>query len=467
MSIKKILAKVVGIKQTKGPTVFFLYNLKETIKAAAFAGKGERAYPKIKQGSIVKVELEESEDGKYTIKSMEIANEEEKEKFSSEENEKLKNMLKTFKTYSKIDEKMLSEFEKMKEILKDIVLSKEGKIYIKHHADIDGYFSSLLMDEMLNNLFKKIGISKEKLIFPLKKPFYDISNAFFDKCCIGKKDLLIILDNGGCEEDVLPMKLLKENEVKIVVVDHHSSSEEWEERREEHPADILILPSENLREVCTTALVFELGYYFGLLDEKYLEFVKIAVLADKCGEKIEKIYKINEKEKKKLDKKRWRCDFIIFHTNPNVYSFLKEVVEKNSFEILDNEIERIKREKVKEMEKIAEVLNSDHALIYFINLNLLSKGYPPDGRKTGIFFEMVKNKKDRVGVVSFRDDMMILRLSDKFEELKKSRVEKFVKNEEFANLIVIGGHENAYSIKFPPFLKEKLLNIVRREVWRR
>jgi len=110
-------------------------------------------------------------------------------------------------------------------------------------------------------------------------------------------------------------------------------------------------------------------------------------------------------------------------------------------------------------------VKNDQALIYFINLNLLSKGYPPDGRKTGIFFEKVKNKEKKVCVISFRDDLMIFRLSDKFEGLKKSKAEEFLKKREFSNLIAIGGHENAYSIRFPPFLKEKLLNIVKRGEW--
>ncbi len=461
MKLKKFLAKVVGIKQTKGPTVFFLYNLKETIKAAAFAGKGERAYPEIKEGSIVKVELEKCENGKYTIKNMEIAEKKDREKFVNEEKEKISDVLEASKCYLELNEKMLFEFEKFRDILKEFVLNDGGKIYIKHHKDIDGYFSAILMNEILDNILKKIKKSKEKLTFPLKNPFYDISNALFDKNYLEDKDLIIILDNGGCKEDILPIKILKENKTKIVVIDHHSFLNDWEKRRNEHPADVLILPSEEFRDLCTTALVFEIGYYLNLLNEKHLEFVKIAVLADKCGENVEKMYHICDKEKENLEKKRWRCDFVIFYSNSNTYSFLKEIVEKNSFDILDKEIENIKNKKIKEIEETFKILEKEHEVIYLINLNILSRDYPPDGRKTGIFFEKVKNKKEKVGVISFRDDLIIVRISDNFERLKKQKVEEIIKDKDFDGLITIGGHENAYSIKFPPFLKEKLIDLLR------
>ncbi|MBX7076366.1 MAG: DHH family phosphoesterase [Methanobacteriaceae archaeon] len=243
-SVIKIQAQVVQIQQTSGPTIFTVTDETGITWAAAFDEAGVRAYPEIEIEDVVEIIGEvNTHGGKIQIESQSI------EKLEPEEEKNLKvlidkalderaspeevDFLIESETLNKLRPKM---YEAAKAIRRAIL---DGRtVLIRHHNDADGICSGVAMEKAVIPILKEINPDNDAEYHyfkrsPSKAPFYeledvvkDLSFALEDLDRHGQKlPLIVLLDNGSTEEDLVALMQAKIYDIEIVVIDHHSPGE--------------------------------------------------------------------------------------------------------------------------------------------------------------------------------------------------------------------------------------------------
>lgn len=240
--VVRIEGEVIQIQQTSGPTIFTVTDETAITWVAAFDEAGVRAYPYIETGDIVEVIGEVNQhSGKIQIESEII--------------EKLENEKEVRGLIEKaLDEK--AEPEKVPTLIKSPILDKlqpkmraaaktirraimDGRtVLLRHHADADGISAGVGMEKAVVSLLREISPSTDAEWHyfrrsPSKAPFYeledvikDLSFALEDLERHGQKlPLIVLLDNGSTEEDVLALMKAKIYDIEIVVIDHHFPGE--------------------------------------------------------------------------------------------------------------------------------------------------------------------------------------------------------------------------------------------------
>jgi archaea-specific RecJ-like exonuclease len=240
----KIVGEVVQIQQTSGPTIFTVSDETSTTWAAAFEQPGVRVYPEINTGDIVEILGEVSlHNGEIQIESESIAALEGEE---AEETRKLINDAIDAKAEPEntdllIESETLEKLRpKMKEAAKAIrrAILDGRSILVRHHADADGICAGVAIEKAVVPLLKETNNDSdaEWHFFkrsPSKAPFYeiedvvkDLSYSLEDMERHGQKlPLLVLLDNGSTEEDILAIMQVKIYDIEVVVVDHHFPGE--------------------------------------------------------------------------------------------------------------------------------------------------------------------------------------------------------------------------------------------------
>lgn len=240
----RIVGEVIQIQQTSGPTIFTLSDETSTTWAAAFDEPGVRVYPEIDMGDIAEVIGEVNQhSGKIQIESQSI------EGLSSEESEEIRKLID-----AAIDEKAQPEtteiliesetLEKLRPKMKEAAHAIRRAVFdgrsilVRHHADADGICAGVAMEKAVIPLLIELNhnTDAEWHYFkraPSKAPFYeledvvkDLSFALEDFERHGQKlPLIVLLDNGSTEEDILALMKAKIYGIEIVVIDHHFPGE--------------------------------------------------------------------------------------------------------------------------------------------------------------------------------------------------------------------------------------------------
>ncbi len=242
--IVRIDGEVQQIQQTSGPTIFIISDESGTTEIAAFDKAGERSYPEIELGDAVQVIGEVNEhSGKTQIESSSMTK-------LGEENTK--------KLHALIDKALnkRAEPEDVDFLVKSDVLNRlkpkmreaarrirrailDGRtILLRHHNDADGICAGVAMEKALVPLIEEINPSNDAQYYyfkrsPSKAPFYeledvvkDLSFALEDQERHGQKlPLIVLLDNGSTEEDIVALMQAKIYDIEVVVIDHHSPGE--------------------------------------------------------------------------------------------------------------------------------------------------------------------------------------------------------------------------------------------------
>jgi archaea-specific RecJ-like exonuclease len=236
----RMVGEVIQIQQTSGPTIFTISDESGTTWVAAFDEPGVRVYPYLNIGNIVEVIGEVNlHSGKIQIES------ESMERLRGEQSLEVRRLID-----DAIDQKAepeISEFlieSMILEKLKDRMMNAaktirravfDGRsILVRHHADADGICGGVAVEKAVIPLLKEMNLDSdaEWHFFrraPSKAPFYeledvvkDISFALEDLERHGQKlPLLVLLDNGSTEEDILALMKVKIYDMEVVVVDHH------------------------------------------------------------------------------------------------------------------------------------------------------------------------------------------------------------------------------------------------------
>ena len=111
-------------------------------------------------------------------------------------------------------------------------------ILVRHHADADGICAGVAMEKAVIPLLIELNQNSDAEYHyfkraPSKAPFYeiedvvkDLSFALEDLQRHGQKlPLIVLLDNGSTEEDILALMKAKIYGIEIVVIDHHFPGE--------------------------------------------------------------------------------------------------------------------------------------------------------------------------------------------------------------------------------------------------
>ena len=108
-------------------------------------------------------------------------------------------------------------------------------VLLRHHNDADGICAGVAMEKAVVPLIEEINPSNDAQYYyfkrsPSKAPFYeledvvkDLSFALEDQERHGQKlPLIVLLDNGSTEEDIVALMQAKIYDIEVVVIDHHS-----------------------------------------------------------------------------------------------------------------------------------------------------------------------------------------------------------------------------------------------------
>ena len=239
-----LVGEIIQIQQTSGPTIFTISDETGTTWAAAFDQPGIRVYPHLNIGNIVEIIGEISlHSGKIQIESesIERLHGPESQEARKRIDEALDQKAEPESTELLIESEVLNDLqEPMRKAAKAIrrAILDGRSILVRHHADADGICAGVAIEKAVIPLIREINNSSdaEWHFFkraPSKAPFYeledvvkDLSFALEDLERHGQKlPLLVLMDNGSTEEDILALMKVKIYDIEVVVVDHHYPGE--------------------------------------------------------------------------------------------------------------------------------------------------------------------------------------------------------------------------------------------------
>ncbi|MBQ2832910.1 DHH family phosphoesterase [Methanobrevibacter sp.] len=242
--IVRIDGEVQQIQQTSGPTIFMVGDESGVSEIAAFDKAGERSYPEIEVGDAVQVLGEVNEHGGKTqieSSSMTKLNEENTRKLRALIDDALNKRAEPEDVDFLVQSDVLNRLKpKMREAAQKIrrAILDGRTILLRHHNDADGICAGVAMEKALIPLIEEENPSNDAQYYyfkrsPSKAPFYeledvvkDLSFALEDQERHGQKlPLIVLLDNGSTEEDIVALMQAKIYDIEVVVIDHHSPGE--------------------------------------------------------------------------------------------------------------------------------------------------------------------------------------------------------------------------------------------------
>ena len=242
--IVRIDGEVQQIQQTSGPTIFMISDETGVSEVAAFDKAGERSYPEIELADAVQVIGEVNEHGGKTqieASSMVKLDEENTRKLHKLIDDALNKRAEPEDVDFLVKSDVLNRLKpKMREAAQKIrrAILDGRTILLRHHNDADGICSGVAMEKAIVPLIEEINPSNDAQYYyfkrsPSKAPFYeledvvkDLSFALEDQERHGQKlPLIVLLDNGSTEEDIVALMQAKIYDIEVVVIDHHSPGE--------------------------------------------------------------------------------------------------------------------------------------------------------------------------------------------------------------------------------------------------
>ena len=242
--IVRIDGEVQQIQQTSGPTIFIISDESGITEIAAFDKAGERSYPEIELNDAVQVIGEVNEHGGKTqiesssmIKLDEESTRQLHRLIDDALNRKAKPQEVDFLVKSDVLNRLRPKMYEAAQRIRRAIL--DGRtVLLRHHNDADGIVSGVAMEKAIVPLIQEINPSNDAEYYyfkrsPSKAPFYeledvvkDLSFALEDQERHGQKlPLIVLLDNGSTEEDIVALMQAKIYDIEVVVIDHHSPGE--------------------------------------------------------------------------------------------------------------------------------------------------------------------------------------------------------------------------------------------------
>lgn len=492
----EVTGLIEKITQTGGPTIFVVSDGTGTLALKGFVGKGERAYPEIKEGDIVRATVTINEYNKelegeiYKISKLD----------EKEHNEYLKQILSIQEKRAEIKEIPFLVKSPILEKLKPLLIKAASEIrlaiiqsrpiIVRHHNDTDGYCSGYALEKAILPLIEKEhGSEKASYEFflraPSQAPFYEIDDSIRDTATSlrnvakfsNKMPLIIITDNGSTPEDLFAIKHGKIHGAEFIVVDHHFFDKD-------------VISKEVLTHI-SPFLVGEDGAKFsaGMLCSELARLINnlpgleilpaIAGLADRIDinnpEIIEEYIKIAKKEgytkelliniSKVIDFVSAKIRFmevreyigVIFGEPRNKQ---KELVSLMAPYII--ELEQKGLQIAKTSSKTEKIGKTTLQLLDIENTFPGFGFYPKPGKCVGMLHDDIQTTKDIDNLVTagLMNTAITLRATDK-SNFSMHELIKFLNKKSPNSFVAGGGHKNAGSISFLPNKQKEILELLK------
>ncbi|MCK5474280.1 MAG: hypothetical protein KAI53_02645, partial [Candidatus Aenigmarchaeota archaeon] len=471
-------------------TVFNISDGSGTIECTGFIAPGKRAYPDINDGDMVAATIQVSKNNDKIRREIESIS----KVSDSMKGALVERMAEAIKNQASVDdidflvksEKMEKLKEKMKSCASAIkrAIVEGSPIYLRHHADVDGYTGALALEQVILKLISQYHAGENDAFYkyynrsPSKAPFYeyadvirDVADAKRSKNRFGQKlPLVLLVDNGSTAEDVLSIRKAKIYGLKVAVIDHHNPGKVndgksgVDEFVDFHVNPYLVGADKNitagmlaveiariLGDVKEPALLCALSgvgdHAMGAEFEQYLE---------KCGKTVDYLKKIALC----VD---FEAHYLRFMADSEVITDLMYGDEK-LVELLYSELFlKIEGQKKVCAHYLEYTTLKNGIVLATLDLDLITRRgeFPQAGKTIGLAHEIVceKNKGKVVVSVGFGSDFVTIRATSNAEE-KGFDVNKIVlrlKEKMLYSAAEGGGHEVAGSIKFVSGAKDEIL----------
>ena len=470
--------KVENLFQTSGPTIFQVFDGEQLVELAGFSGAGIRAYPEINPGDFVKISymvLEHNGRKRPEITSMikiEGAEREDTEKFIREKFlQKTAPVNTRFLIKSDALEKMKPRFEEAARRIREAIFTGRS-IIIRHHADTDGFVAGIALERAILPLISSEEEWKYYRRSVSRTPFYSIEDAIRDIThYIERKQkgeqrtpLLILLDNGSTEEDVVGIRKARIYGFDIIVLDHHNPGD----ANVDEYVDVHINPHlfGSDRNLTAGMISTELARFVNMVENvtflpalagagdyaRGMEMDQYMSIAEKQGLSLEELKKISLC----IDYEAYYLGYI--EGKGLIDDLLMQDMErhKSMIELLYSEIQsRLKTAlEIVDTYKKQENLNGMNLVQLDLENSIMRREYPNIGKVTGLLFEKYLKESPNTVVLGITDDLCVIRAS----ETSGFSLQDFMKR--ISGRIMGfsgGGHENAGTIKYIKAVKSQLI----------
>jgi archaea-specific RecJ-like exonuclease len=386
-----------------------------------------------------------------------------------------------FLVESAVLDRLKPEFKRAAELIQKV--AKEGRpIILRHHADCDGYVAGIAMERAITHILSKRSRAagwRYLRRMPSKTPYYDYIDAVKDLTNYDRDmkennyPLLIILDSGSSEQDLMALRKVKMSNFEILIVDHHDPFMVGGKSAVAQVADLLINPhlAGGDSNLCAGMLSTELSRFvtedwgYGEMDH----LPAIAGTGDKsAGKEFDEYLALAKKkgyEHPLLLKLAKSIDFEAFHIgyleSDIVLELLSSQIERQEelTNLIITELDLRDKTIIESFKRYSKAEKMGNFQLVISKLDeLLDYGsYPHSGKATGIFFDSLKGEKTILlgmspGAITFRTNLEKFDLNAMIAEMKKRL--PYVQLEG-------GGHRVAGTIHFIPAGREEVLGFIR------
>lgn len=474
----EIRGKVTHIKVTAGPTIFTILDEDGIISAAAFEG-GERAYPEINTGDVVKViGIVKRRDTNLQIEALEM------ERLLGEEAYAISRRIEDeidrkceppqieFLIESDILENLRDEMVKVAKELRKAVFESRPVI-IRHHWDADGICGGVALEKALISFIEKnIGSEMKHLVRRKisRAPFYeledvvkDLDESLDDSEKFGDKiPIVVLVDNGSGLEDIPAIEQFLTFGADIITIDHHFPSEKVDSYLLYHINPYKVGGNSNYTAgVLCTEISRMIDYVPGM------EFLAaVSVVGDRSTGSVEKYIELAGVDRDELVNTALAIEFEAFYLRfrsasqiiHEILGFGRKDRQKKLVDMLSGYAKTGIEEQVKTaMEGLKLQTLSNGVVLAAIDVENYAKRFtfPPPGKLTGEVHDRLKKKYDRLVTIGYGPDFAVIR-----SEGVELDIPRFVAelSKEINAGIDGGGHLAVGSIKFIPAKRKDVLS---------
>ncbi len=491
--VRGVVERVI---QTSGPTIFEVFDGSGRIPLKAFVSAGERAFENIDEGDYVKsiVKIEEF-NGAIEGDVIQFFKKE------GESLEKLKqDIYYRLKKRAEVkDGEFLIKNEILDKLKKDFIAAateirlailQARPIIVRHHNDTDGYSAGFALERAILPLVEAQHLSNPKAAWeyftrsPCAAPYYEIEDSIKDTSLSlrnvakfsNKMPLILIVDNGSTQEDLMGILQGKVHGADFIVIDHHKFDEDVISK------EVLVhinpfLVGESGSSISAGMLGAELAFFINPETKNIKQIPALAGLADRIDLENEKIVKdyleIAEKEgysKELLNELSLVIDY--------VSTRIRFLEAREYFEVVFGE-PRAQQKKlvdlmapyIRKLDEKGLKIAKENAIISEINEITLQKimieetfpgfgFFPKPGRSVGLVHDSLKSEgKTKLVSVGIMNTAMTFRATDESNFSVHDFIGYLEKN--LPNAFVEGGgHKNAGAISYLPKFKNEAIRLL-------
>ncbi len=383
------------------------------------------------------------------------------------------NLLINSENLEKIKDNIILASEEIKEAIKN-----KHPVWIRHHADCDGYCAALVLEKAIQKQMYDVHTRESDFFFyykrfPTRTPYYDYTDATKDISIMlseaerfnRKLPLIIVVDNGSTQEDLLALKKLNLYGLKPIVIDHHPICPDVEKYLSVHI-------NSGKSEITASMLAAEVANQIGKIENPEL-YAATGSIADKSeAEELDNYIKIIENNGYSLDFIKSAAQMIDFEVKSIGNSEARSYIQNLIFGDIDkmNKLIGLVQEELEKEQKIVEKIalkyldykKKDNYLVASIDIeNTFNLKGLSNSKITSITKKKLEETENMpVAMLGYGSEIITFRINKDLDFDMNKIKEELIKEFPYS-MIQGGGHAKAGSIHFSKHLakdiKEKAL----------